>query len=430
MQEALLQYIWKHSLFEKKDYNANTGELITIENVGMHNTDEGPDFTNAKICIDGTVWAGNIEIHINSSDWNNHRHNQNPVYDNVILHVSNKTDAECITSKGRRVPCIEIQYDPLIEKNYLQLINEEKAIACYRSLHKLDTSLISFWLSALTVERLLDKTKYINELLSFTNNNWEEKFYIHLARSFGFKTNSLPFEMLAKHTPLKILAKHSSNLFQLEAILFGQAGFLDENPVDEYQSLLKKEYQYLKSKYQLKNIDVHIWKFLRLRPVNFPTIRIAELCSLINHSKSLLSKIYECEKLENLQYLLKGEVSEYWKRHYSFGKESKIKDKALGIGSINNFIINTIVPVMFVYAEQKNNEDLKEKSLYLLEQLPAEKNHIINEWNELGIIVKNAAESQALLQLSTLYCKPKRCLECQIGTLILNKRKLQSSCLR
>lgn len=421
MQEALLQYIWKHSLFKKETYKADTGESIAIQHIGVHNTDGGPDFSNAKILIDDTVWAGNVEIHIKTSDWIKHGHHKNAAYNNVILHVSNTVDSECVSSKGRRIPSIELHYNKSIEKKYLNLINEEKTIACHNSLQNLDTSLISFWLSALSVERLLDKTENIKDLLAYTSNHWEEAFYIHLARSFGLKVNSVPMELLAKSTPLKILAKHSTNLFQLEALIFGQAGFLSDDPKDEYQSKLKKEYQHLKSKYQLNNIDVHLWKFLRLHPANFPTIRLTELCSLINKSKSLLSKTYDCENITELQDLFRGEVSEYWKDHYVFGKETKTKNKSLGISSINGFIINTVIPFMFIYAQLKNIDSLKEKSLSFLEQLPAETNHIIEGWKELGIIARNAAESQALLQLTSKYCTTKRCLDCQIGTLILSK---------
>jgi hypothetical protein len=421
MQEALLQYIWKQALFGKNDYIADTGETIKILDPGMLNTDGGPDFTNAKISIDNTVWAGNVEIHIKSSDWEKHGHDKNGAYNNVILHVASLIDAQCMNLEGRRIPSVVLQYDISIEHKYKHLLEQEKLIACSYSIPKIDKSLISFWLSALAVERLYEKTSYIKKILNTTNNNWEEAYYIHLSRSFGNKINSVPFELLAKSTPLTVLSKHCDNLPQLEALLFGQSGFLDGETKDEYHSKLQNEYSYLKNKYQLKSIDVNLWKFLRLRPSNFPTIRLAEFCNLIYKSRSLLSKTLESDKIEEVQKLYDSTISDYWNTHYVFGKGSKNKNKSLGTASINGFIINSVIPFMFVYGEHKNNEVLKERSVRFLEQLSPEKNNIIEEWAGCGIKPRHAAESQALLQLTNQYCKPKRCLNCQIGYLILSK---------
>jgi hypothetical protein len=421
MQEALLQYIWKQSLFENIDYTSDSGEKIQILFPGTINTDGGPDFINAKISIDDTIWAGNVEIHIKSSDWEKHGHNKNAAYNNVILHVADSIDSKCINKNGRRIPSIALKYDSSIEYRYKYLLKQERRIACSDSLSKIDKSLISFWFSALAIERLYDKTSYIKDLYHTTENNWEETYYIHLSRSFGSKINSTPFELLTKSTSLTILAKHCNNLFQLEAILFGQAGFLDEEPRDDYHAKLKDEYTFIKNKYRLKGIDVHLWKFLRLRPLNFPTIRLAEFSNLIYKSRSLLSRTLECEKIEEIQELYDCSASNYWKNHYTFGKESKQKKKSTGLSSINGFIINSVIPFMFVYGEYKNNEKLKERSVRLLEQLSAEKNNISEEWINYGIKPHHAAESQALLQLTNHYCKNKRCLECQIGHLILSK---------
>jgi hypothetical protein len=421
MQEALLQYIWKQSLFGKKDYIADTGETIKILEPGILNTDGGPDFTNARISIDDTIWAGNVEIHIKSSDWEKHGHHKDGAYNNVILHIVGSVDSHSVNLKGRRIPSIVVQFDISIERKYKQLLEQEKRIACSDSVSKIDKSLISFWLSALAVERLYEKTGYIKNLLDTTNNSWEEAYYIHLSRSFGNKINSTPFELLTKSTPLKVLAKHSNNLFQLEALLFGQAGFLDGDTRDEYHSKLQDEYRFLKNKYQLNSIDGHLWKFLRLRPSNFPTIRLAEFCNLIYKSRSLLSKTLGCNKIEEVQELYDSSVSNYWNTHYVFGKESKHKNKTLGIASINGFIINSVIPFMFVYGGQKNIENLKEQSVRFLEQLSPEKNNITEEWAGCGIKARHAAESQALLQLTNQYCKLKRCLDCQIGNLILSK---------
>ena len=423
MQEALLHYIWKHSFFDNTEYTADTGEKIKVLETGMHNHDGGPDFTNAKVMIDGTLWAGNVELHIKSSDWQNHGHHKNAAYDNVILHVVEIIDNTCISCSKRQIPSIKLRYNKKIERRYNELICREDLIGCSESLISLNMSLISFWLSALAIERLYSKTQNIQSTLATVQNNWEEAFYIHLARSFGLKINSVPFEMLAKSIPLKILAKHSNDFFQLEALLFGQAGFLEGEPEDEYQSHLASEYLHLKNKYQLKNIEVHVWKFLRLRPSNFPTIRIAEFCSLINNSKSLFSKILECTTVKEVHELFRYSVSGYWKNHYTFGKKSLQKDKFIGNRFIDSISVNVIIPFMFVYGDRKNIEELKDRAIRLLEEIAPENNNIIRKWKNYNIDPRHAADTQALLQLANEYCENKRCLECQIGNLILRKIK-------
>ena len=419
MQEALLHYIWKHNLFTHKEYIADSGEKIMIIHPGQYNADGGADFSNARIKINETTWAGNVEIHIKASDWHNHHHQENPAYDNTILHVVDQADGKCITSSGRLVPTITLQYDHSIRSKYHQLMLSGDNIRCQESLSKLDLSLIPFWLSALAVERLREKTLSIRELLDQQGNSWEEAFYIHLAGGFGLKTNSLPFEMLAKSIPLKIVAKHADDLFQLEALFFGQAGFLDDEAEDDYTTRLKKEYIYLKKIYGLKSLEKHLWKFLRLRPFNFPTLRIAEFCSLIVRSRGLFSLLIECQNIRELHNFLNGEVSEYWKEHYTFGKRSVKKEKTIGRDARNLLIINCIIPFTFVYGDHKNNDDLKEKAIRFLEALAAEKNHISQQWQQLGVSARHAADSQALIQLTRNYCTPGRCLDCQIGNLIL-----------
>lgn len=419
MQEALLQYIWKNSLFQQDRCITDTGEVVTILDTGMHNSDGGPDFTNARIEINGTIWAGNVEVHVNASDWYAHKHHTDRAYNNVILHAVARTDKECLNAAGRQVPCLNLQYDKRIERKYRKLITNPTSIHCCNDLHKLDRTLISFWLSALAIERLQSKTSAVKELLSSTKNNWEEAFYIYTAHSFGLKINTLPFELIAKSISIKILSLHSNNLAQLEALFFGQAGFLEGDASDEYQESLKKEYNYLKAKYRLKPIENHLWKFLRLRPTNFPTIRIAQFCSLIYRSKHLFSRTIECYTPEQLISLYHCGVSEYWKNHYTFGNPSKSTEKVIGKETINTLIINTIIPFMFIYGGQKNDAALCEKAVRLLELLPSEINRLTRTWTEHGIHPRNAAESQALIQLSTGYCEIKRCIECQIGHLVL-----------
>jgi hypothetical protein len=421
MQEALLHYIWQHSLFENEEYIADTGEKINILATGTHNRDGGPDFTNAKIVIDGMKWAGNVEIHGKSSEWKNHGHHRNAAYDNVILHVVENVNTICTGRSGRRIPCIKLKFDQRIKDKYHELLNREELIRCSDFLNKIDPSLITFWLSALAVERLCSKTRQVQNIFKTTQGSWEETFYIHVAQSFGLKINSLPFELLAKATPLKVLAKHRKTQFQLESLLFGQAGFLENGTVDEYKSKLKEEYQFLKKKYKLKNIEPHLWKFLRLRPSNFPTIRIAEFCSIIYDSKGLFSMVLECTNAQQIRELINCNVSDYWKKHYTFGKVSQYKNKSLGQSSVNAIIINTIIPFMFIYGDYKNKEEMKDRAIRLLEQLPPENNKITKKWTIYNIKARHAAESQALLQLTNIYCRYKKCLECQIGNLVLRR---------
>ncbi len=420
MQEALLHYIWKNSLFEQVEYIADTGEKIKIIEPGIHNHDSGPDFTNAKIKIDGTIWAGNVEIHTQASEWYSHNHHSDNNYNNVILHVVASNNKACFNSKGRQIPSIIITADEIIESRYKELIESKNAIPCSNSVYKIDSTRKSLWLSALAVKRLEQKSNYFNELLSYTKNSWEEALFIHLARSFGLKTNALPFELLAKSISLKYLITHPGNTLRNEALLFGQAGFLEEDPLDEYQSKLKKEYEFHRNKYDLKTIDKQLWKFMRLRPMHFPTIRIAQLSDLLSKRSNLLSQTLDCNHITELYSLYGCGVRDYWKNHFTFGKESSPCKKDLGINTLNVIIINTVVPLLFVYGNSKNRNNIKEKAIYFLEQIPPETNRITKMWKKLDLILKNAAESQALIELTESYCAKKHCLNCQIGHLLLN----------
>jgi hypothetical protein len=420
MQEALLHYIWKNSLHKSKEFIADTGEHIKIIEPGFHNQDCGPDFTNARIEIDNTLWAGNIEIHNRSSDWYNHKHHLDQTYDNVILHVVAENNKECYNSKNRHIPCITISPDINTENKYNELIQSKESIPCRNSLDLIDSSRKSLWLSTLTIGRLEHKISYFHGLLVLTKNNWEEAFFIYLARNFGLKINALPFELLAKSIPVKSIYSQPGNLFRTEAILFGQAGFLEETPIDDYQTLLQREFQYHRSKYKLKPLNKDLWKFLRLRPLNFPTIRIAQISDLLTKNAKLLSRTLASSTLNELKEIYLCKVSDYWRTHYTFGIASAHKKKAIGTDSLHGIIINTVIPVLFAYGEIKNRSELKERAISFLEQLPAENNHIIRTWRRLDFPCHHAAESQALLELTEKYCLMRRCLDCQIGNLLLS----------
>ena len=422
MTEDFLHYVWKYKAFNLSGLKTLEGETIQVIKTGEHNQDAGPDFFNARLKIGNTTWAGNIEIHLKSSDWRKHLHNNNSNYSNLILHLVYEND-EDISHTGKPVATAELK--TLIDKDllnkYNQLLYAKQWIPCANQLNTVSSFTRSNWLERLLIERLERKANTISSLLELNKNNLEETFYIHLARNFGMKVNAVPFELLAKSLPNSFLGKHRSSLFQVEALLFGQSGLLEKQFKDDYPNQLKKEYQFLQKKFSLRPIEEHLWKFLRLRPVNFPTIRIAQLASLIHNSSGLFSKIMEAQKVEDLRTLLNAETSEYWDTHYVFDKKSVEQKKNLGTVAIDNIIINSIVPFMFVYADYKGIEEYKDKAVCILEQLSSEKNNIIEKFAELGIKSKNAANSQSLLELKNEYCSFKKCLNCGIGISLLKK---------
>ncbi|MEA3446094.1 MAG: DUF2851 family protein [Bacteroidota bacterium] len=420
MSEEFLQFLWKFGYYRKDLLVSTRGERLEVLKSGEWNSNAGPDFFNAQIKIEDTLWAGNVEIHIKSSDWIRHGHNNDKAYSNVILHVVLQNDISIKSPDGNEIPALELKYDPAFESRYHQLMLNKKWVACESFLPGINKFEIHFWLGKLAVERLSTKSESILQSLKETNNNWEESFYIQIASSFGLKENTLIFGMLAKSLPLKILAKHKNNLFQIEALLFGQAGMLNEVLLgDEYFEALKKEYLFLQKKYLLKPIQYHLWKYLRLRPSNFPEVRIAEFAGLIYNSSALFSKILENSNLKKLRDLLQVSASEYWDVHYRFNHVAQKMKKQLGASSINSILINTIIPFIFVYGNQKGLVEYKERAIAFLEEMKAEKNSIIKKWNELGIESPNAFYSQALIQLKREYCENLKCINCKIGNEII-----------
>ncbi len=421
MKEALLQYIWKNALYATTEYIADTGDTVVVQHPGKQSADQGPDFTEGRITINGTLWVGNVEIHTRASDWYLHKHNENPGYNNVVLHVVQENDRICVSERGRQIPAIRLNYDQTLEQRYHNLMLSELKIPCLPDIGSMEDSRISFWLQSLAVARLERKTAEIAALLQTVGGSWEEAFYIQLARSFGLKVNALPFELLAGSLPLKILLKEPENIVRTEALLFGQAGLLPKDSVDEYSGKLLAEYQYQRKIYGLKPIDGHLWKFLRLRPFSFPTVRLAQLAGLLAHGHRLFSQAMELKTREDFVHFFSCEVSTYWKNHYKFGTGSGTKTKRMGLSTVYLLAINTVIPFMFYYGQIKNRTELSERALALLEQLPAEKNAISALWEQVGIRARHALESQALLQLHAAYCQPRRCLQCAIGHHVINR---------
>lgn len=416
MNESFLHFVWKYRML-KGTLRTTEGEIISIEHPGWHNHDAGPDFSTAKIRIEDTLWVGNVEIHINSSDWIKHQHQHDPAYQNIILHVVFNHDKNI----GIKSPTCEIRSN--IELNlyhqYLDLINNKNWIPCETHAHEVDYFIWEKWKERMLIERMEKKHQELSALLQRYRNSWEEVFYIMMARNFGFKVNSGPFELLAKSTPLKYLAKIKNNILQVEAMLFGQAGLLEGSFTDAYPKALQQEYKHLRNKFGLQPIDKSLWRFLRLRPANFPTIRIAQLAQLIHKSSSLFSYVKEAQKLDDIKNLLIIKATEYWQNHYVFDKETIIKPKFLGETAINLILINTIIPTLFAYGQEYNNQSFKEKALRFMTETPAEKNHIITKWKAIGIHTDNAFHTQALLYLKKNYCTPKKCLQCPIAKRLL-----------
>jgi hypothetical protein len=421
MKEDLLHFLWRTRRFDTSNLLTTAGESLEILHPGEYNANAGPDFTNARLRIGDLIWAGNVEMHLKASDWMAHNHQSDKAYENVILHVVSEEDRPVFRPNGQRIPCLEIQkrIPPKLNGLYHKLLNNAHWIPCQHFFAGAPEMTKSLWLDRLLVERLEQKTTAISNALQTNGNDWEETFYQFLARNFGLKVNAEPFESLAKSLPQLILAKHKDSLFQIEALLFGQAGMLAGNFEDEYPNRLKKEYGFLQKLHGLSPPGGVAWRFLRMHPGNFPTIRLAQFARLIHQSAHLFSKILVIDNQEDVENLFEVKLDGYWLTHYTFDQLSAKKNKTLGKSTVQLLTINTIAPFLFVYGKLRREEDFKTKALRLLEALPGERNAIISEWEKLGADTGSAYRTQALLQMKNEYCDKKRCLQCAIGSAIL-----------
>lgn len=419
MKEDFLHFIWKQKLFNQNDLATTSGETIEIIHPGYQNSDAGPDFFNAKIKIDTTLWAGNVEIHLKKSDWMAHNHENNPNYANVILHVVLEDDFKPDEQSNlAHIPTL-ILYIPRKIKNNYQLIEQQKMTPiCGKSLSQISKIDLYNYLEYILIERFEEKSISAQKILDKTNGCWSTLFYNLLVRTLGGHTNNPTFEQLAQHLPFKILVKHSNNLFQLEALLFGTAGFLT-NPVDTYQKELQIEFNFLKIKYNIIPLSEHLWKFLRLRPSNFPTLRIAQLAAIIHKNRGLFEP-QKTTKLITEPY--QAEVSNYWKYHYHFSATSENKKCTnMGEQTIQMIVCNVVIPYLFIFYKTRGDSEEMQRIIEMMHQLPSEKNKIITLWSGFGINSSNLADSQALYHLFTRYCEPRNCLRCRIGQTVLTK---------
>ncbi|WP_279187201.1 DUF2851 family protein [Bacteroides acidifaciens] len=419
--EHLLHYVWKHKLFPLKVLQTTNGLPVEVIDPGLQNPNAGPDFFNAKLKINGILWVGNIEIHAHASDWFHHGHDSDKVYDSVILHVVGEADGEITRTNGEVIPQLQLTCPEHIRVHYHELCVADQYPACYPVLASLPKLTVHSWLTALQTERLEQKARLITQRLEHCNNNWEDAFFITLARNFGFGLNGDAFETWAGLLPLRAVDKHRNDLFQIEALFYGLAGlfedtFLKKEQEDEYSLRLCKEFRYLQRKFEFTRVmDATLWRFLRLRPENFPHIRLAQLAYLYQKGDKLFSRLLEAETLSEVRELLTTRTSAYWESHYLFGQTSPHKEKTLGERSKNLIIINTVTPFLYTYGLHKADERMCERAGRFLEELKAEDNHITRAWSNAGLPVATAADSQALIQLRKEYCDKRKCLFCRFG---------------
>ena len=423
MRESFLHFIWQFQKLNRVSLLTSAGEELQVYTIGQYNTEAGPDFLNAKLSIGEITWYGHVELHLKSSDWNKHKHQHDKSYNNVVLHVVWEHDLEIENAEGNHIPVLElkdkIQPDLLAKCN--ALIKSPERMPCEGQFDQVMD--IQKWsmLSQTGVMRLTSKSAFIDELHQLSNGSWEETTFQLLAKNFGFKTNEHPFLKLAQIVGQKILVKHANQVFQLEALLFGLGGFLLD-PVDEYAQSLQKEYHYLAKKYGLQHKEMirEEWKFLRMRPGNFPTVRLAEFAAFLADNIKYFDRFIHYNKVGELIDCFDNELSEYWTTHYDFGKESSRKRKGMGQSSKDVLIINTVAPLLAAYSKSIDGQEYMDKATDLLQAIKPEKNTIITQWEALGLKAKDAFDTQSMLTLTNDFCKKKKCLSCKIGVSLIN----------
>lgn len=422
MTERLLQFIWQMQYFNKTDLHTVSGDRLSIFYPGQVNTNQGPDFLEAAILIANTKWIGNIELHVKASDWKIHGHRNDQNYSNIILHVVWEHDEEIFDEKGKTIPALSLndKVPKVLLQRYEELIYTQKAIPCENSLSLVPAIVWDSWKTRLVTERMQRKTETIARYLKQNNAHWEEVFWWLIARNFGNPVNSNAFEAIARSIPVNVLAKHKGQIHQIESFLLGQAGLLNSNFQETYPTMLQKEFNFYKKKYQFTPVyePVH---FLRMRPGNFPTIRLAQLAMLINTSLHLFSQVKAAASVKEIIKLLQVTANDYWHYHYTFDETTSYKEKTLGKQMIDNILINTIIPIVFAYGHIHKEEVYKDKALKWLENIAPENNNLTRRWKQLNVQNTTASDSQSLIQLTKEYCLQKRCLSCSIGASVLKR---------
>lgn len=421
MNEAFLHTVWKHKLLGQVKFNGTKNESIELLSIGEHNQDSGPDFFNSKVRIDDIVLVGNVEIHTKTSDWIKHKHQFDKTYDNLILHVVYEHDMNIDQNEKQNVCVLELKsyLKPALINQYDVLQNSTQMIPCGKSITKVSELVWNSWMDRLVIERVETKTKYVEHLFSYAQNNFEETLYLLLCRNFGFKINSDAFELLGKNLPSGILKKYADNRLQVEALLFGTAGLLNEAFEDNYPRLLQNEFEFLRQKHQLVPIKKELWKFSKTRPVNFATIRLSQFAELICNKDSLFHLIEKKTSIDSLRTFFSIGASDYWNTHYRFDEVTESQPKLLGDLAFNIIVINTIVPFLFFLAKHTTNQNYSDYGLTLLAQIKPEVNVKTTHFLSLGVRNQNALESQAQIHLYDQFCSKKACLHCHVGQYLL-----------
>jgi hypothetical protein len=419
MKEDFLHYIWQHQYFDKNNLAAANQEPIQVLRCGIHNTNAGPDFLLAQVQVGGVTWNGSVEVHLKASDWLRHHHDADARYDQVVLHVVWEDDKALLRSDGSLIPTLELKnrVDPQLLKGYHFFQDTRNQIPCGPLSSQVPALVRWEMLDRVLVERLEQKAARLQNLLQTNRQDWEDTTYQALCAGFGFKINQDPFVRLSQVLPYAILRKHQQQLWQLEALLFGQAGFLDQElPDDAYLHKLKQEFTFLRHKYSLApGLRLADWNLLRLRPANFPTVRLAQLAALLHGKEGLFAALLEGKDPKQLPAFFKGPISSYWQHHYLPGRPSVARLQGIGRQSILNLIINTVIPLLFAYSHWQDKQEYRDRALAWLETLPAEQNRILEAYRHLGLPVDSAADSQAYLQLFQHYCQARKCLSCSLG---------------
>lgn len=423
LNEDFLHYIWRYRLLTKLSLHCTNGEVLQILDPGLQNIHAGPDFSTARLIIGGQEWVGNVEIHVKSSDWHLHHHQRDKAYDTVILHAVYDHDEVICRTDGTLIPVLSLK-DLIPEERYatyMGMMENRNPFPCARQISNADQMVTQKMLLSMSDLRFMEKTAEVEYSMKLNHNNWNQTFYEMLFKNFGFKVNALPFELLSRRLPHTLIAKHRDNALQVEALLFGQAGFLEAEFTDVYPKQLKAEYGFLKKKYLLQPGEGSLWKFMRMHPQNFPMLRIAQLSGLLTNRTSLFSSMLELTNLKDLLHIFSSvQVHPYWKDHSHFDRKSREISLKLGRKSIESLIINTVAVMCYYYGEYCNQQQYKDRAAWLLTQIPVERNSITSHYVKAGLSLTNAQDSQACLQLHKSYCLGKRCLSCAIGINIIS----------